>query len=97
MQSEFVLCIGVQQLDLLCMEKGEYRVSLDMLFKIFVEFDVGIGEFFDEVVCMIFIFYDVQFICDVWFLFEQDQQEIEEFIGFKCDCFYKIELVKKVK
>lgn len=47
-QTELASRIGVQQSDLSRMEKGEYRVSLDTLFKILGEFQLGIGEFFGE-------------------------------------------------
>ncbi len=40
--------IGVQQSDLCRMENGEYKVSLDTLFKILAVFGIGIGEFFRE-------------------------------------------------
>lgn len=40
--------IGVQQSDLCRMENGEYKVSLDTLFKILGVFGIGIGEFFRD-------------------------------------------------
>ena len=46
-QSELARQIGIQQSDLSRMEKGEYRVSLDNLFKILAVFDVDITEFFN--------------------------------------------------
>lgn len=45
-QAELARQIGIQQSDLSRMEKGEYRVSLDNLFKILSVFDVQIAEFF---------------------------------------------------
>jgi transcriptional regulator with XRE-family HTH domain len=45
-QAELARQIGIQQSDLSRMEKGEYRVSLDNLFKILRVFDVQIAEFF---------------------------------------------------
>ena len=48
-QTELSARIGIQQSDLSRMEKGEYRVSLDTLFRILAEFNIGIGEFFDAV------------------------------------------------
>ena len=48
-QTELASRIGIQQSDLSRMEKGEYRVSLDTLFKILAEFNLTIGEFFDDV------------------------------------------------
>jgi transcriptional regulator with XRE-family HTH domain len=46
-QSELARQIGIQQSDLSRMEKGEYRVSLDNLFKILNVFDVEVTEFFE--------------------------------------------------
>ncbi len=40
--------IGVQQSDLCRMENGEYKVSLETLFKILGVFGMEIGEFFRE-------------------------------------------------
>lgn len=84
-QSQLASRIGVQQSDLSRMEKGEYRVSLDTLFKILAEFDLGIGEFFDDVnvkrtpVSM----EDARLLRDLRSLPEDDQKEVREFIGFK--------------
>jgi transcriptional regulator with XRE-family HTH domain len=47
-QAELARQIGIQQSDLSRMEKGEYRVSLDNLFKILAVFDLQISEFFAE-------------------------------------------------
>jgi transcriptional regulator with XRE-family HTH domain len=46
-QSELARQIGIQQSDLSRMEKGEYRVSLDNLFKILNVFDVEVTDFFE--------------------------------------------------
>ena len=40
--------IGIQQSDLSRMEKGEYRVSLDNLFKILGVFDLDLADFFGD-------------------------------------------------
>src|SRR5262245_27978459 len=48
-QVELSAQLGIQQSDLSRMEKGEYRVSLDTLFRILDEFKMSIGEFFEEV------------------------------------------------
>jgi transcriptional regulator with XRE-family HTH domain len=82
-QNELAQRIGVQQSDLSRMEKGEYRVSLDTLFKILAEFDMGIGEFFDDLARTAFNPQDVQVIRDLRSLPNEDQREILEFIGFK--------------
>ena len=47
-QSELARQIGIQQSDLSRMEKGEYRVSLDSLFRILAVFGLSVAEFFDE-------------------------------------------------
>ena len=47
-QTELARQIGIQQSDLSRMEQGEYRVSLDNLFKILAVFDLDINEFFDQ-------------------------------------------------
>lgn len=47
-QTELARQIGIQQSDLSRMEKGEYRVSLDNLFKILAVFDVTLNDFFAE-------------------------------------------------
>ena len=47
-QSELAQRIGVQQSDLCRMENGEYKVSLETLFKILSVFGMDIGEFFRE-------------------------------------------------
>src|SRR5207249_11291782 len=47
-QSELAGKIGIQQSDLCRMETGEYKVSLDTLFRILGIFGINIGEFFKE-------------------------------------------------
>lgn len=47
-QSDLARQIGIQQSDLSRMEKGEYRVSLDNLFKILGVFGIKIADFFAE-------------------------------------------------
>ncbi len=47
-QSELARRIGVQQSDLCRMENGEYKVSLDTLFKVLGVFGMDIGEFFRD-------------------------------------------------
>lgn len=45
-QSELAAKIGIQQSDLCRMETGEYKVSLETLFKILKIFEMNIAEFF---------------------------------------------------
>lgn len=47
-QAELARQIGIQQSDLSRMEQGEYRVSLDNLFKILGVFDLDLADFFGD-------------------------------------------------
>lgn len=47
-QSQVASQIGISQSDLSRMEKGEYRVPLDVLFRILQAFELTLGEFFGE-------------------------------------------------
>ena len=46
-QAELAAKIGIQQSDLCRMETGEYKVSLETLFKILRIFEMNVAEFFD--------------------------------------------------
>ena len=81
-QTELAARIGIQQSDLSRMEKGEYRVSLDTLFKILAVFDVSISEFFD-VNKESMTPRDVQVMRDLKRLPGSARREVEEFIAFK--------------
>jgi transcriptional regulator with XRE-family HTH domain len=82
-QTELSGRIGIQQSDLSRMEKGEYRVSLDTLFKILAEFDVSIGEFFDDVVRESFTPREARVVREFKSLAPEAQREVEDFIAFK--------------
>ena len=82
-QTELASRIGIQQSDLSRMEKGEYRVSLDTLFKILAVFDVSISEFFDDVNKESLTPRDVQVMRDLKRLPGSARREVEEFIAFK--------------
>ncbi len=82
-QTELASRIGIQQSDLSRMEKGEYRVSLDTLFKILAVFDVSISEFFDDVNKESLTPRDVQVMKDLKRLPGTARREVEEFIAFK--------------
>src|SRR5262245_13251413 len=75
--------LGIQQSDLSRMEKGEYRVSLDTLFRILAEFKMSIGEFFEGVAQESITPRDVRLIQTFNTLREDAQREVEEFIAFK--------------
>jgi transcriptional regulator with XRE-family HTH domain len=82
-QVELSSRLGIQQSDLSRMEQGEYRVSLDILFKILAEFQMSIGEFFDGVAQESVTSRDVNLIQSFKALPEEAQREVEDFIEFK--------------
>ena len=47
-QAQLAEQIGVQQSDLCRMETGEYRVSIDVLFRILLQFKMSVADFFQE-------------------------------------------------
>lgn len=82
-QTELSSRIGIQQSDLSRMEKGEYRVSLDNLFKILAEFKMSIGEFFDEIAEESISPRDLHVLRNFKDLDEESRREVEDFIAFK--------------
>lgn len=82
-QSELAAKIGVQQSDLSRMEKGEYRVSLDTLFRILQIFEMTMAEFFEEVIQGGISVKDEEILQDFRTLNENDRNEVKEFIQFK--------------
>ncbi len=79
-QTELAQRLGIQQSDLSRMEKGEYRVSLDTLFKILAEFRLGIGEFFEEVAHESITPRDLRLVRGFHELDSNAQQEVESLI-----------------
>lgn len=82
-QTELASRIGIQQSDLSRMEKGEYRVSLDTLFKILAESDMTIGEFFDDLHRESISPQEMQILTELKKLSPEDRREVREFIQFK--------------
>lgn len=82
-QTELSTRIGIQQSDLSRMEKGEYRVSLDNLFKILAEFRMSIAEFFDEIAEESITPRDLHVLKRYKDLDGEAQKEVEDFIAFK--------------
>src|ERR1700688_139150 len=82
-QVELSSRLGIQQSDLSRMEQGEYRVSLDTLFRILAEFRMSIGEFFEGVAQESITPRDVQLVQDFNGLPRDVQREVEDFIAFK--------------
>lgn len=77
--------IGVQQSDLCRMENGEYKVSLDTLFKILGVFGMDIGTFFRDETGATRTDDDRQGELGALFssLDESTQEEVLEFVRFK--------------
>ncbi len=88
-QAELARQIGIQQSDLSRMEKGEYRVSLDNLFKMLSVFDLKISEFFGdqqgrpETANQPLSHRDMQILHLLRELGPEARLEVEEFIEFK--------------
>jgi transcriptional regulator with XRE-family HTH domain len=82
-QVELSARLGIQQSDLSRMEQGEYRVSLDTLFRILAEFQMSIGEFFEGVAQGAITPRDARLVQDFKALPHEAQREVEDFIAFK--------------
>ena len=81
-QTELSGRVGIHQSDLSRIEKGQYRVSLDTLFRILAEFDIGIGEFFEEPAGSLSD-RDAKLIRGYRALDQAARREVEHFIEFK--------------
>jgi transcriptional regulator with XRE-family HTH domain len=88
-QADLARQIGIQQSDLSRMEQGEYRVSLDNLFKILRVFDLQIAEFFAELqeasqaMQRPLSHQDMQLLHLLRQLSPEARQEVQAFIEFK--------------
>ena len=83
-QSNLAQRIGVQQSDLCRMENGEYKVSLDTLFKILGVFGMDIGEFFRDEVPRPTADDRVREITRLFRVLDEDfQDEVLEYVRFK--------------
>jgi len=88
-QAELACQIGIQQSDLSRMEKGEYRVSLDNLFKILGVFDLQVADFFGDqhepaqAMQRPLSHEDMQLLHLLRELGPEARQEIQEFVEFK--------------
>lgn len=84
-QSELAQRIGIQQSDLSRIERGEYRVSLDTLFRMLAEFKVSVGEFFEEAAGGALGPREVLLVQQFNSLPKSDQREIHSLISEKAD------------
>jgi len=87
-QAELARQIGIQQSDLSRMEKGEYRVSLDNLFKILAIFEIRVADFFAEeqprpAASKPLAREDMQILQMLRKLSREGRQEVMEFLDFK--------------
>jgi transcriptional regulator with XRE-family HTH domain len=82
-QTELARQIGIQQSDLSRMEKGEYRVSLDVLFRILQTFELSLGEFFSELAQQGLTGRESTLLQSFRVLSREAQQEVVEFVEFK--------------
>jgi transcriptional regulator with XRE-family HTH domain len=88
-QAELARQIGIQQSDLSRMEKGEYRVSLDNLFKILSVFDIQISEFFGASTAhqaagqRPLSHEDMQLLHMLRELGPEEREEVQQFVEFK--------------
>ncbi len=88
-QAELARQIGIQQSDLSRMEKGEYRVSLDNLFKILGVFELQISDFFvdraapEQLLQRPLSHENMQMLHMLRELSPEARQEVREFVEFK--------------
>ncbi len=82
-QAELAASIGIQQSDLCRMENGEYKVSLETLFKILSEFQMNIAEFFHEEAPAPISEKEVDFLREFQKLDAKSQREVWDFVRFK--------------
>ena len=80
-QAELSNRIGIQQSDLCRMENGEYKVSLETLFKILSIFEMSIAEFFHEEAGA--ASRDNDLLRHFQRLTPGAQEEVQEFVQFK--------------
>lgn len=96
-QADLAHRIGIQQSDLCRMENGEYKVSLETLFKILSIFEMNIADFFNEGASGAARDREFEFVRQYQRLSPKAQDEVQEFIQFKLQSEDKVrdEKVKK--
>jgi transcriptional regulator with XRE-family HTH domain len=82
-QTELARHIGIQQSDLSRMEKGEYRVSLDVLFRLLQAFEMSLGEFFGDLAHENLTTSEAVLVESFRELPHEAQAEVLEFVEFK--------------
>ena len=82
-QADLASRIGIQQSDLCRMENGEYKVSLETLFKILSIFEMNIADFFHEELAGASHDREYEFLRQYQRLSPKGQDEVQEFVQFK--------------
>lgn len=82
-QLELASKVGIQQSDLCRMETGEYKVSLETLFKILSVFEMNIAEFFQEERARDRSGEESEFLSLFRQLERAEQEEVVDFLRFK--------------
>ena len=84
-QTELARHIGIQQSDLSRIEKGEYRVSLDVLFRLLHVFEMSLGEFFGDLAGQNLTAREARLLESFRLLPFTEQDEVVDFVEFKRD------------
>lgn len=82
-QTELARQIGIQQSDLSRMEKGEYRVSLDVLFRILQTLEMSLGEFFGDLAQQHLSSHEAVLLHSFRLLAADARQDVLDFVEFK--------------
>ena len=82
-QADLAHRIGIQQSDLCRMENGEYKVSLETLFKILSIFEMNIADFFNEDPSGTLRDREFEFLRQYQRLSPKAQEEVQNFVQFK--------------
>ena len=89
-QADLAHRIGIQQSDLCRMENGEYKVSLETLFKILSIFEMNIADFFNEGAAGATREREYEFLRQYQRLSLRAQEEVQNFIQFKMQTEEKV-------
>jgi transcriptional regulator with XRE-family HTH domain len=82
-QADLASRINIQQSDLCRMENGEYKVSLETLFKILSVFEMSIADFFQDEMAGASREKDFEFLKQYQRLSPRAQEEVQQFVEFK--------------
>ena len=81
-QAELAGRISIQQSDLCRMESGEYKVSLETLFKILKVFEMRVAEFFHETATEALTMEEQRLVSAYRALTPAAKQQVREFVHF---------------